>query len=633
VANNLKSLGIDSYLCGILATDNSQLYYIIKSGMQTWDIKKAELIKEYEFKENETQYSFLGVVKPKNQDYFVGLASSKNEPNIYKIITWDVDSFKIKNSFNIDIENLMLHSLEISPDGSYLIVRLKDSIVWDSKYSTRNKIYNLNNNSLIKELNQNIYTAVFTDDYFAYFNTNKVVICSIGDFNVVQEVSCSKSKHDYSNQFDMLNDGKYLLYINKENLEQLDIYNIEKKEVEYSINPKTSKNSFYNFVNKDTVLIAIIQDYYNNDPIAEIIDCKTNSFITQIFNANVMVDDFYFSNDNKYLYSISAGGYFSIYEVETGKLISSTLEFTNLLIPYNYTRLEINKQNSMLAWAGGVDCIYIIDLINQNKLLYSISKSNAKLISPSFSSDSKSMLCADAYYHLVMLWDLENKVLKDTLKTNGPTLLTFFSEDDNYVYVLSKPEITMNTILYKWNQLTGEVTSKTIAFYPYENDNCYVSKDKKFISCDNAVYDIENEITHSISVDMRIKANSLANNSHYIAVSRTDGFSANDDAMFKVIDWTNNKVIKEYKILDYISCSESIKLFFRYSRAVKFSPNNQYIAASTEYGDIALFKFDTTSSAVEAYPETNTYEAKVFPNPASNIVNLDLSLPVSGVVN
>ncbi len=632
----LKDKG--NYVQYDFSSNNDFIFIILEKQVQIWDFKRAELVKEYDLTENETEYFFLGVVKPKNQDYFVGLASSKNEPNSYKIITWDVDSFKIKNSFVIDIENLMLHSLEISPDGSFLSVRLKDSVSWNLKYSTTNKIYNLNNNTVIKEINQNIYTAMFTNDYFAYFNEsgyqgneNKIVICDLNEFNVAQEISCSKSEYKYSNQFDISDDGKYLLFIDSIFYHNaLIIYNLESKKTEYSINPKNTKLDNFRFINKDTILIAILAGFSYTNPIAEIIDCKTNSFITQIFNGiTYNLKDICFTNDNKYVCAIN--GYITMYEVETGKMVLS--KENDFLITSGPVSIEMNKNNTKVVWAGTTGSVAIIDILQPDSTLY-CTKVDASFISASLSADDKTLLSASYVEGLIILWDLENRTVKDTLKIDERILLTFFSEDEDFVYAVAIKEGWDNAILYKWNQVTDELTSKTLyGFNPYFLSPCKVSSDKRYLSCPNAVYDIENDVVHSISIDAPLSANSVASNSHFIAVSAGIGIELDDGVLFRVIDWTDNEVINEYKLLDYISCSDRIKNFFQFSYAVRFSPNNQYIAASTEYGDIALFKFDTTSSAVEEYKETNTYEAKVFPNPASNLVNLDLSLPVSGVVN
>ncbi len=120
--------------------DNDIFYVMCDESMHFFNPKTAELIKEYEYVENGNQYTFKCIAKPKEQNFFVGLGYNNAEPKKNKLITWDADSFKIINSFDINIDSFTVYSFDVSDDGALLCIRLKKLDNY-SNYSTKNLIY------------------------------------------------------------------------------------------------------------------------------------------------------------------------------------------------------------------------------------------------------------------------------------------------------------------------------------------------------------------------------------------------------------------------------------------------------------------------------------------------------------
>ena len=244
------------------------------------------------------------------------------------------------------------------------------------------------------------------------------------------------------------------------------------------------------------------------------------------------------------------------------------------------------------------------------------------------------MLSASSGTNSVILWDVINQTKLKSIDVENDVCYTFFSNDEKYVYIVAKNG-EYSSILYKWNLSTNELTSTVIDGFKSNDEYMSVSKDKRYISSQNAVYDIiENEIYGISSSNYTVIGNAVSNTNCYAAITFGNYYYFQDNNNVVVFDLLNHSTYKKYNFLNEIpTWIENGVDIYKITYNVKFSLDDKYIAFGLASSGFALFKFDTTSSAVEEYLETNTYEAKVFPNPASNFVNLDLSLPTSGVVN
>lgn len=608
-----------------LSADEKQVYEFKEKQVKFWDIKTAKLVKSYKLVENGNEYEFVDIVKPQNKDFFAGIGYNINEPNQYKVITWSIDSFMIQNAFDVNTGDYKIESLDISPNGMFICI----NSYYDSDYSSR--IYNLNEGQLVKEFNGYIYSTKLTDNDFVFFSKpsdfiSKISLYNLNDFSSFSEIHCSKSEYRFSNQFDISRDNKYLLFINPNIDNQLDVYNIENHNVEYSFNAHFCELYCFRFLNEDTVIIENRENNYL--PIVELIKGKSNSYIRQLFNGFGRIYDFCFSDDNKYLWVLYEQGIISKYEIETGILEK------NIFFYYDNSggelMMDLDKKNELIACTLNDDEIFIINTEdNSTAILYN---KNSRFSSIEFSSDSKTLISTSHTDSLLIIWDLENNSIKKSIKIDNNICYSFYSSDENFVYVIAKEDDYYNADLYMINLSNYEITTKSLfGFIPYKF-YWSISDNKQYISTVNSVYDLFNDEIYPFTINRFIIENSISSSGNFIGL--VDNGAEKDDIMFTVLNWQTDKVFKNYNIFDEVAISEEIKKYDQLAERLKFSPDNKYIASSIDYyGSFALFKFDTTSSAVEEYPDTNTFEAKVFPNPASNIVNLDLSLPVSGVVN
>ncbi len=608
-----------------LSADEKQVYEFKEKQVKFWDIRTVKLVKSYNLVENGNEYKFVHIVKPKNEDFFTGIGYNINEPNQYKVITWSIDSFMIQHTFNVNTGDYKIQSLDISPNGLFICINSYNG----SDYSSQ--IYNLNEGQLVKEFNGNIYSTKLTDNDFVFFSKpsyfiSKISLYNLYDFSSFRDIPCSESEYWYSNRFDISRDNKYLLFINPNIDNQLDVYNIENHNVEYSFNGHFCNLDCFRFLNEDTVIIENRENKYL--PIIELIKGKTNSYIRQLVNGHSKINGFCFSDDNKYLWVLYEFGIISKYEIETGILIK------NLFFDYSGTSsvliMSLDKTNELIACAFYDDEIFIINTEdNSTAILYN---KNSRFSSIEFSSDSKTLISTSHTDSLLIIWDLENNSIKKSIKIDNNICYSFYSSDENFVYVIAKEDDYYNADLYMINLSNYEITTKPLfGFIPYK---IYwsISDNKQYISTVNSVYDLFNDEIYPFTINRSIFENSISSSGNYIAL--VDNGAEKDDIMFTVLNWQTDKVFKNYNIFDEVAISEEIKKYDQLAERLKFSPDNKYLASSIDYyGSFALFKFDTTSSAVEEYLEINTYEAKVFPNPSSNIVNLDLSLPSSGVVN
>jgi len=620
-----KPFNQNEFLNYEFSTNNENLYILSKKQIQIWNIKNATLLNKYEFKENNNEFEFIGIVKPVNQEFFVGLGYNINEPNHYKVITWGIENFIIQNSIDVNIGDYKLNTLDISPNGNFLCINLYNSNV-EPAYSS--KIYNLNEGQLVDELNSELKSTKLTDKYFACFTSFRIRLYNLNDFSLSQEIVYQGSEYVASNHFDISKDGKFLLYINLQNDNQLDVYNIESKEVEYSLNPKFTKLEKFYFFNEDTVILETCDD--ERVPIAELINGKTNSFIRQIFNGNKndYIQVLHFSKDGNYIWVLYPSGSISMYETETGKLNKNIL-FNDF--PIESSNFNVDNENKYLAYSGEEKGISILDIENETISDFD-TQDYTRFFELSFSSDGKSLLSASYKDSVVIIWDVESKAAQKIKKLNFKISKVFYTNDENNVYILALDDDIEGSILYKWDLSSDELTSNQIFFYFSENSILTVSEDKRYIVNSNSVYDIIDNNTTNFTPKMGVSGFSISNNNNFIALTNTGYYE--DSVFIRVLDWKNDKIIKDYNIFNNIIIKGDMPVNrYQFSYLPRISPNNEYVAAISQLQDIALFKFDTTSSAVEEYQETNTYEAKVFPNPASNIVNLDLSLPSSGVVN
>ncbi len=445
------------------------------------------------------------------------------------------------------------------------------------------------------------------------------------DFSIKKEIYCFDSRYISSNQFDISRDSKFLLYINQDNSNQLDVFNLESNEIEYSMNPYLAGLDKFYFFNEDTVVIESVDDYAA--PLMELVKGKTNSYIKQIANGRGKATNFCFTKDNKYLWVFFDYGSLGKYEIETGKLVFC---FAHNWECYNPS-MAVSDDNIFLAYSdkGG-----IIGILNfSDSTYYSIYDESSKFISLSFSSDNK-LLSASSGTNSVILWDVINQTKLKSIDVENDVCYTFFSNDEKFVYIVAKNG-EYSSILYKWNLSTNELTSKELNGFKSNDEYMSVSKDKRYISSQNAVYDIIEDKGYGISSsNYTVIGNAVSNTNCYAAITFGDYYYFQDNNNVVVFDLLNHSTYKEYNFLKEIpTWIENDVDIYKTAYNVKFSLDDKYIAFGLAFSGFGLFKFDTTSSAVEEYQETNTYEAKVFPNPASNIVNLDLSLPSSGVVN
>jgi len=457
--------------------DNQNLYILFNNQLQIWNIKNATLFNEYELKESGNEFEFISIVKPADKDCFVGLGYNINEPNNYKVITWDIENFNIRNSFSVDLDEYKLYSLDISPNGKFLCIRLHNSSsVFEPEFSNKNKIYSINEGQLVKEINSNLYSTKFSNNYFVCFTLNKINLYDLIDFNIKQEVNCLISDYSYSNQFDISQDGNYLLFINYNNENQLDVYNIESKEVEYSLNPKFTTLDIFKFVNEDTVIIEKRNEYI---PIAELIKGKTNSYIRQICNgSSATVASMSFSKDGNYLWVLYPYGNLAMYETATGKLTKNILFG---YYPIYKGIITIENENNYIAISGEEQGIRIVNTNNETVTYYN-TEGYSHFFELYFSSDGKSLLSASYKDSVVIIWDVESKAIKKIKKLYFIISKAFYSNDENYIYILSPVETTDGSKLYKWDLSNDEITSKQIDFYSSTAEEV-VSNLKRAISC------------------------------------------------------------------------------------------------------------------------------------------------------